>query len=100
MRLINTGRAKKENVKVENNNGSSYYMNNQGLKALDFVDSTIQFLGSIGDKLCLFCIKYDGKLGYGNTVYEITNNIDTQVIKLGSLAKVKEFIANNITYEG
>ena len=44
---MKSGRVKKEDIKVEKKDGSSYYINNQGLKKLDFVDSTISFNGNV-----------------------------------------------------
>ena len=89
------GRVKKEDVKVENNNGSSYYMNIQGLKKLDFLDSIIKFAGDVRNCPAIFSIEYNN-VCYGSTVYAISNDCNDNIVKLDSLAKVKEFIANNI----
>ena len=102
MRLMKSGRVKKVDIKVENNNGSSYYINNQGLKKLDFIDSTISFNGNVRNKSiifslipAIFSIKYSNS-GYNSTVYIVSNDFNDMIVKLDSLAKVKEFIANNI----
>lgn len=88
-------RVKNESVKVENNNGSSYYMNNQGLKKRDFLASVIKFVGDVNNHPAIFSIKYSNS-GYGSTVYIVSNDCNDNIVKLDSLAKVKEFIANNI----
>lgn len=95
MRLMKSSRVKKENIKVENNNGSSYYMNNQGLKKLDFVDAVIKFAGDVRNCPAIFSIEYNN-IAYGSTVYIVSNDCNDMIVKLDSLAKVKEFIANNI----
>lgn len=95
MRLIKSGRLKKEDIKVEKKDGSSYYMNNQGLKKLDFLDAVIKFVGDVNNHPAIFSIKYSNS-GYNSTVYIVSNDCNDSIVKLDSLAKVKEFIANNI----
>ena len=88
-------RIKKENIKVEKKDNSTYYIANQDLKKLDFIDNTISFIGDIRNCPAVFSIKYNSG-GYGNTVYTVSNNYNDEFIKLDSLIKVKNFIANNI----
>lgn len=89
------GKVKNENVKVEKKDGSHYYIANMDLKKLDFVENTICFIASIKNCPCIFSIKYSNG-GYGNTVYTVSNDLNENTEKLGSLIKVKEFIARNI----
>lgn len=92
MRLMKSGRVKKEDIKVEKKDGSSYYMNTQGLKKLDFLDSTIYFAGDLG----LFSIKYYNEYYSSTNIYLVVDIATQNIIKLSSLAEVKHFIANNI----
>lgn len=88
-------RIKKENIKVEKKDNSAYYIGNQDLKKLDFVDNTVSFIGDIRNCHAVFSVKYNNG-GYGNTIYTVSNDCNENTEKLGSLVKVKEFITNNI----
>lgn len=88
-------RIKKENIKVEKKDNSAYYIGNQDLKKLDFVDNTVSFVSENKNGLFVFFIK-DNSSGYGNTAYIVSNNDNKDVLEFNSLIKVKNFIANNI----
>lgn len=88
-------RIKKENIKVEKKDNSAYYIGNQDLKKLDFVDNTVSFEGISRNEPCIFSIKYYDR-GYANSMYFVSNNCNDEIGQISSLMKVKEFIANNI----
>ncbi len=83
---------KKESVKVENKDNSSYYIAIQDLKALDFIDKTVNFVGFITNFPCIYSIKYNKM----NRVYTIHNDINDNVIFKYSLSEIKAYIVQNI----